>query len=53
MQGPSEKNGDNLNKVRHETSRHFRNKKREISKTNLMRLQQAVRMRTSQIYIEE
>ncbi|PNF42182.1 hypothetical protein B7P43_G07312, partial [Cryptotermes secundus] len=29
LQDPSELNGDNLNNIRHETSRHFRNKKRE------------------------
>jgi hypothetical protein len=29
---PGEINGDNLNSVRHEASRHFRNKKREYLK---------------------
>jgi hypothetical protein len=29
LQDPSEINGDNLNNVRYEASRHFRNKKRE------------------------
>jgi hypothetical protein len=29
LQDPSEINGDNLNNVRREASRHFRNKKRE------------------------
>jgi hypothetical protein len=29
LQDPSEINGDNLNNVSHEASRHFRNKKRE------------------------
>jgi restriction endonuclease S subunit len=29
LQDPSEVNGDNLNNVRHEASRYFRNKKRE------------------------
>jgi hypothetical protein len=29
LQDPSEINRDNLNNVRHEASRHFRNKKRE------------------------
>jgi hypothetical protein len=29
LQDPSEINGDNLNNIRRETSRHFRNKKRE------------------------
>jgi hypothetical protein len=32
LQDPSEINGDNLNNVRHETSRHFKNKKREYLK---------------------
>jgi hypothetical protein len=32
LQDPSEINGDNLNNVRHEASRHFRNKKREYLK---------------------
>jgi predicted metalloprotease len=31
LQDPSKINGDNLNNVRHEASRHFRNKKRRIS----------------------
>jgi hypothetical protein len=30
LQDPSEINGDNLNNVRRETSRYFRNKKREV-----------------------
>jgi hypothetical protein len=29
LQDPSEINGDNLNNVRHEASRYFRNKRRE------------------------
>jgi hypothetical protein len=32
LQHPSEVNGDNLNNTRRETSRHFRNKKREYVK---------------------
>jgi hypothetical protein len=32
LQDPSELNGDNLNNVRREASRHFRNKKREYLK---------------------
>jgi hypothetical protein len=32
LQDPSEINGDNLNNVRREASRHFRNKKREYLK---------------------
>jgi hypothetical protein len=36
LQDPSDTNGDNLNNIRRETSRHFRNKKREylIDKIN-------------------
>jgi hypothetical protein len=29
-------NGDNLNNIRHETSRHFRNKRGNIGKTKLI-----------------
>jgi hypothetical protein len=36
--GPSEINGDNLNQVRRETSRHFRNKKREYLKDKIHKL---------------
>ncbi|PNF41987.1 ELAV-like protein 4 [Cryptotermes secundus] len=32
---PSKLNGDNLNNIRHETSRHFRNKKREYLKDKI------------------
>jgi hypothetical protein len=35
LQDPSEINGDNLNSVRHEASRHFRNKKREHLKDKI------------------
>jgi hypothetical protein len=34
LQDPSEINGDNLNKVRCEASRHFRNKKKKKKKRN-------------------
>jgi hypothetical protein len=38
LQDPSEINGDNLNNIRRETSRHFRNKKKEYMKDkNLQR----------------
>jgi hypothetical protein len=40
---PSEINGDNPNNVRCETTRHFRNKKREYLKTKLMSLRRTVR----------
>jgi hypothetical protein len=35
LQDPSEINGDNLNNVRHEASRYFRNKKREYLKDKI------------------
>jgi hypothetical protein len=38
LQDPSEINGDNLNTVRHEASRHFRNKKREYLKDRINEL---------------
>jgi hypothetical protein len=38
LQDPSEKNGDNLNNVRHEASRYFRNKKREYLKDKINEL---------------
>jgi hypothetical protein len=39
LQDPSEINGDNLNSVRREISRHFRNKKRKYLKGKIMSLQ--------------
>jgi hypothetical protein len=38
LQHPSEVNGDNLNSVRHEASRHFRNKKRGYLKGRINKL---------------
>jgi hypothetical protein len=38
LQDPSEINWDNLNNVRPETSRHFRNKKREYLKVKINEL---------------
>jgi hypothetical protein len=38
LQDPSELNGDNLNNVRREASRHFRNKKREYLKDKINEL---------------
>jgi hypothetical protein len=35
LQDPSKINGDNLNNIRHEASRHFRNKKRECLKDKI------------------
>jgi hypothetical protein len=39
LQNPSETNGDNLNNVRHETSRTFRNKTREHMKEKITELE--------------
>jgi hypothetical protein len=38
LHDPSEINGDNLNNVRREASRHFRNKKREYLKDKIIEL---------------
>jgi hypothetical protein len=38
LQDPCALNGDNLNNVRHEASRHFRNKKREYLKVKINEL---------------
>jgi hypothetical protein len=38
LQDPSEVNGNNLNNVRREASRHFRNKKREYLKDKINEL---------------
>jgi hypothetical protein len=38
LQDPSEVNGDILNNVRHEASRHFRNKKKEYLKDKINEL---------------
>jgi hypothetical protein len=39
LQNPSQTNGDNLNNVRHETSRTFRNKKRKYLKEKINELE--------------
>jgi hypothetical protein len=52
LQDPSEINGDNLNSVRSEVSRYFRNKKREYLKDKISELA-TDRTRTSEICIEE
>jgi hypothetical protein len=38
LQDPSQINGDNLSNIRHETSSHFRNKKREYLKDKIVEL---------------
>jgi hypothetical protein len=52
LQDPSEINVDNLNNVRREASRHFRNKKREYLKDKINELATIVRTRTSETCIE-
>jgi hypothetical protein len=51
--GSKEINRDNLKNIRHETSRHFRNKNWEYLKDNIKALQGTVRTRISETYIEE
>jgi hypothetical protein len=53
LQDPNEINGNNLNNVRREACRYFRNKKGEIPETKLMNLQRTIRTRTSETCIEE
>jgi hypothetical protein len=53
LQDPSEINGDNLNIVIHEASRHFTNTKKEYLKDKIKITQQAVRTRTSETCVEE
>jgi hypothetical protein len=43
VQDRSELYGDNLKSIRHEGSRHFRNRRRNIWKIQLMSLQRTVR----------
>jgi hypothetical protein len=50
---PRKMNGDNMNNVRCEASRHFRNKKKEPLKDKLKSLQGTVRTRTSETCMEE
>jgi hypothetical protein len=38
LQDPSQINGDNFNNVKHEASRHYRNKKREYLKDKINKL---------------
>jgi len=39
LQNPNQSNVDNLNNVRHEASRHFRNKKKEYRKAKINELE--------------
>jgi hypothetical protein len=51
LQDPREINGDNLNNIRHEASRHFSNKK--DLKAKLMSLQRTVRTKILETCVEE
>jgi hypothetical protein len=54
LQDPSEINGDNLNNIRREASRHFRNKKEEYLKEKINEVaHRTVRTRTLETCIEE
>jgi hypothetical protein len=53
LQDPSEINGDNLNNIRREASRHFRNKKREYLKEKINKLAMDSKNRTSETCTEE
>jgi hypothetical protein len=53
LQDASEINRDNLNNVRRETSRHFRNKEAIYERQKLMSLQQTAKTRTIETCIEE
>jgi uncharacterized protein YaaR (DUF327 family) len=53
LQDPIEINGDNLNNVRREESRYFRNKKREYLNDKINEVATVVRTRTSDTCIEE
>jgi len=39
VQDPSQNNADNLNNVRHEASRHFRNKKKEYLRAKIEQIE--------------
>jgi hypothetical protein len=53
LQNQSKINRDNLNNIRCDASRHFRNKKREYLKDKIMSIEQTVRKRTMDACLEE
>jgi hypothetical protein len=53
LHDPSELNGDNLNNVRCEASRHSRNKKRKYQKDKVKELKMTVRTRILKTCTEE
>jgi DNA anti-recombination protein RmuC len=50
LKNPNQSNEDNMNNIRHEASRHFRNKKKEYLKA-IMNFKQTVRTRISETCI--
>ena len=47
IQDPSQSNADNLNNVRRDASRHFRNKKKAYLRTKIEELEKTVRLTIS------
>jgi hypothetical protein len=45
LQNPNQNNGDNLHNVRHEASRHLKNKKKEYLKAKINEIEKTVRRR--------
>jgi len=52
LQNPRQTNGDNVNNLRREASRTFKNKMREFMEEKLMSSKQTVRTRISETHIE-
>ena len=52
LQNPNQSNVDNLNNVRHEASRHFRNKKMEYLKAQIDELETNNKKRISETCIK-
>jgi hypothetical protein len=48
LQDPNQSNGGNLNNVRREASRHFRNKKKEYLKAKLDKLENSSKIKKYQ-----
>jgi uncharacterized NAD(P)/FAD-binding protein YdhS len=53
LQDPNKMNGDNLNNIRHEASRHFRNKTREYLKDKIDELATNSKNKNIKTYKEE
>ena len=52
LQDPNQCNVDNLNNVRHEVSRHFRNKKKEYLKAKIDELETTSKIKKYQRHIQ-